>query len=349
MVTKQFTATLLRASAHGFASLAVSRTAESIGVEGQLNGGFEAWQSQFRTLVLELAAAVDDGGHDQFATKVCWTRDAFMARGMETEILGCGLTELSTVLEESLPSAAWAPLPEYFETAQRELARCTPVSDSDLCSGDPIDELVSAYLSAVRQGDGKRAIALVLDAIADKRISVSDALACVLTRASREMGRLWHADEVNVAQEHFATQTTGRLLEQILVQADKSPPTDRTVILTMVQGDAHDLGLRIVAAFFELAGWRTICLGADTPAIDLARAAQDFNADLVLLGATLNTQRKAAAQTIKQLKANCPDLRVIVGGAAFAGQEARATEIGADGCSLDPQHAVSLAQTLLED
>ena len=30
------------------------------------------------------------------------------------------------------------------------------------------------------------------------------------------------------------------------------------------EGDAHDLGLRIVSALFELDGWRTLCLGANT-------------------------------------------------------------------------------------
>ena len=70
MEANRFTATLLRQSAGGFAGLAASRTAERAGVDGALEGGFEAWRAHFRTLVLDLAAAVDDGASEEFAARV---------------------------------------------------------------------------------------------------------------------------------------------------------------------------------------------------------------------------------------------------------------------------------------
>ena len=308
----------------------------------------EAWQAHFQALVMDLAAAVDDGRQEQFAAKVGWARDAFAARGMETELLRAGLTELGAVLEESLPGNAWAPLPEFFEAAGRELERDPAIDEARDAMDDPTGELAKAYLAAVRGGEGKRAIDGVLAAIGEGRLSIPDALDGVLMRALREIGRLWHTGVVGVAEEHFATQITGRLLEQIVLAAPTPDPYGRTVMLTMVEGDAHDLGLRIVAAFFELDGWRTICLGANTPSADLLLSAQQFDADLVVIGATLNTHRDGVARAIEMLGKSRPDQKILVGGQGFSGLEQRAQEIGAHGCVLLARDAPRLGREIVE-
>jgi methanogenic corrinoid protein MtbC1 len=213
----------------------------------------------------------------------------------------------------------------------------------------PLDEIVGDYVALIRQGDSAAAMALVIEAIRGDRLSVPDALDGVLNRALREFGRMWHANLVTVAEEHFATLTSSRLLEQILFTAPKPAARDRTVMLTMVEGDAHDLGLRIVAAFFELDGWRTICLGANTPSEDLSLAAERFDADLVVVGATLNTQRAAAAQTIEVLRRSRPDQKIIVGGPAFSELQQPGAGMGADGCVLAPRDAVRLGRELLAE
>lgn len=348
MGSTEFTVTLLRTNARGFAAMAVSRTVERAAEDGVLDGGFEAWREHFRILVMELAAAVDDGNQKLFAAKLGWTRDAFLARGLQTEVLRIGLEELGTVLKESLPSEAWSPLPGFFEVAGQELERTAPHDGARGIGDHPLGELAKAYLAIVQEGDGVRAIDLVVAAIREKRLSVSDALGGVLTEALREIGRLWHAGVLNVAEEHFASQTTGRLLEQIVLMAPKPSPYGRTVVLTMVEGDAHDLGLRIVAAFFELDGWRTLCLGANTPAADLSLFAQRFDADLIVIGASLNTQRSAVAHALEVLRGSRPDQKVLVGGPAFSELEGRAQEMGANGCALFPSDAVRLGRELVE-
>ena len=346
MSSTDFTATLLRASASGFAGLAVSRTAERGGDAGELAGGFDAWQACFKVLVDELAAAASDGGAGAFAAKVGWTRDSFAARGLSAGVLSAGLEELEAVLEDSLPADAWSSLPPFFEAARTELAReGQPSAGEASCAAGSI---VETYLAKLREGDAPGAIATVMDAIDEGGLSVPEALEGILAKALHETGRRWHSNQMNVAQEHFATQVSGRLLERLVLMAPTSRANGHTVMLTMIEGDAHDLGLRIVAALFELDGWRTICLGANMPASDLPLAVKDFGVDLVLLGATLNTQREAVARSIGVLRGASPGLKILAGGPAFAGCEDRATEIGADGCVLLPRRAVELGRELVE-
>ncbi|MFT7669797.1 MAG: methanogenic corrinoid protein MtbC1 [Planctomycetota bacterium] len=346
MESTSFIASLLRASAGGFAALAVNRTLERSGEAGELDGSFDAWRAQFQDLVLELASAVADGSQGQFASKVGWVRDALMSRGLQIDFLRSGLEELGAVLEESLPDNTWPPLSGFMAAASQELDRTSSPDDVRGADHEPLGEIASAYLAHILEGDGAGAIDLVVSAIQDNQLSVPDALEEVLTPVLREVGHLWHEGVLNVAEEHFASQTAGRNLELIVQMAPKPPAFGRTVVLTMVEGDAHDIGLRIVAAFFELDGWRTICLGANTPAIDLALSAQSFDADLVVIGATLNTQRADVVRALEVLKKARPDQKILIGGNAFSELEGRADEFGASVCALVPRDAVRLGRGL---
>ncbi len=347
MNSAHFSSTLLRTNASGYAALAATRLTESRPDDDELLSNFTAWKAQLTNLVLELAAEVRDGTPNSFATRVGWTRDAFAARGRACDTLREALQHLGNVLQDSLPEGGWAPIPEYFKAATSELDRAPESGDSNEANETPHTKLALEYLSVLEQGDGNQARELVLNAIKSGELSLHDALGRVLILALREVGRKWHANEINVAQEHFASTTTGRLIEQISLLAPSTSQVGKTVVLTMVEGDAHDLGLRIVAAFFELDGWRTLCLGANIPREDLALAAEEFGADLVVIGATLNTHRESVEGTVKALKAARPGSPIVVGGSAFVGIEHRATEFGADGCSLNPRHAVSLGRELV--
>ncbi|MFT5291367.1 MAG: methanogenic corrinoid protein MtbC1 [Planctomycetota bacterium] len=347
MDTTRFTATLLRTSASGFAAMAVSRALERSGGKDGLEGDFDAWQSHFQNLVLELAAALEDGSQQQFAAKVRWGCEAFGARGPQPLMLRDGLGELGAVLRDSLPSDSWGSLAGFLEAATLELDRSPSPADTVVGGDSPFGELVDSYLALVWEGDARRAIDLVADAIRGKQLSVSDALDGVLTLALQKIGLGWHEGTINIAEEHFATQTTSRLLEQILFLAPEPSPNGHSVILTMAEGDAHDLGLRIVSAFFELDGWRSISLGANTPSNDLAQAAERFDADLIVIGATLNTHRVGVAQALKVLKQVRPAQKVLIGGPAFRALGEAAAEIGADGCALDARDALRLGRALL--
>lgn len=343
MKSTRFTATLLRQGAGGFAGLIAGRTLARIGVER--DGEFDAWREHFRTLVLELAAAVDDGSSDQFARQVEWTRAAFVERGLETEALQVGLAAVGEVLEEELPPQALDPIPSFLRAAQLEIEASPRASEPE---DSPYASLVEGFLDDLRGWDAAAGTHRVLDTIARGGLTVADALEEVLPAILREVGRRWHTAAVNVAGEHFTTQTVGRLIGRLV---ELGPPLEREapkVLLSMIAGDAHELGLRIVAALFELDGWRTVCLGANTPIEDLTQCAQEFDPDLVALGATLNTQRAVVARAIERLRAERPGQAVLVGGSAFAGLSETAGEVGADAHATSPRDAVRRARALLE-
>ncbi|MBL8858336.1 MAG: cobalamin-dependent protein [Planctomycetes bacterium] len=340
-----FAASLIRTGLNGLAGSSASRLLES-STDAEAFADFEAWRVHAQTQLTELVAALEDESPTVFAARAAWSRDAFAARGQSVALLSASLEALRSVLEDSLPAHAWAVIPPYFERAALELSKPVTADACTLDPNDPAGRLARDYIAALANGDQRGAIELVLNAVTSGQLTPHLALGKVLIAAQREIGRLWHRGEWTIAEEHFASGVTRRLIERILAHAVTAEQTGKTVVVTSVSGDAHDLGVHVVSAFFELAGWRSICLGANTPVDDLVRIVTRFDVDLVALGATLDTQRKTAQTMVAALKNVRPHVRVIVGGSAFRDEPATWQRIGADAFAASPQAAVDLANQL---
>ena len=115
----------------------------------------------------------------------------------------------------------------------------------------------------------------------------------VLVAAEKEIGQLWHVGDASIAEEHLVSETTRELMALIVAKRLPPQPSARSLIAASVAGNAHDIGLRAVADLFRLAGWRCLFLGANVPAAEIARAAESFDVDLVVLNATLGDADQA--------------------------------------------------------
>ena len=139
------------------------------------------------------------------------------------------------------------------------------------------------------------------------------------------------------------------VMGQLLSRAKCWPPNCKTLLAAAVAGNRHDIGLYAVADFFEMAGWRTIQLGAEVPITDLAQAVECFKADLVALSASLSVQVETIKATIKAMRSGRRGelVKILVGGLAFAETGNLAVEMGADGYAADPGEAVRLGGDLV--
>ncbi len=226
MISTAFTAALLRASQEGFAGLAASRLVARSPAASSMDS-IEGWRTYERNLLAGLAAALEDDAPAGFAARNAWSRDAFVARGVSTETLKDALACLREVLEESLPTDAWSMLPPYFERARGELSLVAAPLDDGIDTNDPRGQIAADHLAAMLAYDEPRALAVVLEAIGNGCLSVRDALEAVIVPAQRELGRMWHRGQISIADEHFATGVTRRLIERILARA---PRVERIIV-----------------------------------------------------------------------------------------------------------------------
>jgi methanogenic corrinoid protein MtbC1 len=181
----------------------------------------------------------------------------------------------------------------------------------------------------------------------DDGMSVREAYLRVLLPAQRETGRMWHAGELLIVEEHVITMTTRRAMTLLCERGRASVCENKTAVLACVAGNVHDIGICAISDFLEMAGWRAINLGPNVPDEEIARGVQLFDADAVLLAATLDPHLKEVQRAIERVRAlGERDRKIIVGGPAFEAVPDLWRTLGADGYSARIEESEPLAARL---
>jgi len=348
MAADPFAAQILRASLDGFAGIATSRIFESDPSFSGRHGpnAFQSWRAHMSTELDQLAAAVADGVPDRFATRVAWSRSAFQARGVPVGDLALGLQSLRAALQEGLPPAVWSTLEEYLDLAVSRLRADDKLADSQLDGKTANGKLTLDYIAHILAGDPLLARDRIKTAVADG-LDVREALLKVLVPAMQEVGRMWHLNEISIAEEHLATRVTRRLMSRLVEDAPAASSNGKTVVVAAASGDAHEIAVELVSDLFHLDGWNAVGLGPNVPGVDIALAAERFHADLVAISATLDVQREAVADAVRALRTVPRKIPVLVGGNAFNGDEDLWKTVGADGYAPDASQATRRGAELL--
>ena len=132
------------------------------------------------------------------------------------------------------------------------------------------------------------------------------------------------------------------VLKQQMLQSGTVQETKGRMILATVQGDVHDIGKNIVKTLLENYGFEVLDLGKDVEPETILKTALQENIRLVGLSALMTTTVPYMEETIRLLRKEKPDCRVMVGGAVLTATYAR--EIGADFYGKDAMSSVRYAE-----
>ena len=307
------------------------------------------WRDHLQERIIELSTAISVGRPLLFSTRVIWSKTAMQARGARSEDVDASLVSLMQIVERDLSPAAHDVVRQYLDLARRPSEAIDPsLSVSLLDAGLKADRLALQYIQSVLSGNVMPAMEMILDSL-DEGMSVQEVYVDVLLPVLAEVGRLWHINDISVAEEHLVTNTTQRLMAVMASRVERKPDRGKTVVAAAVSGNVHDVGIRTLAYFFEFEGWRTIYLGSDTPRSEIASSVSIYQADLVLLSAGLSTQLDTLKRTIQNIRAHKGESVVLVGGNAFAQVPQLWKDVGADGFAANVPEALALAEELLKD
>lgn len=347
----EFAAEIIQASASALVSASVERMfAKDPSLPARWGAGaFQKWVAELHARVDQLISAARLHRPAVFVANTDWARRAYAARNVEEKDLALALECLAEVLGEELPPPAAGALHPYFQGA---LARFgTPLveehSPLDRC-GEHTD-LAVRYLTRLLEGKREVASRLILDAVASG-VPVDRIYMQVLGPVQDELGRLWLAGDVHVGEEHYCTASTLHVMSQLYPVISAAPKRDgRTVLAASVEGNAHEIGIRMISDFFELDGWRSIYLGTSIPAEDLVQTMIDFEVDVVCLSAMLTVHLDVVGETIRVIRSEpkTTNVPVIVGGKAFMLDPDIWKDLGADGSERHPVDTVELAERLV--
>lgn len=199
-----------------------------------------------------------------------------------------------------------------------------------------------AYLSALLLRD-EPAARRAIDAAIDHGASVRQVYLEVLQPALYELGDRWARGDIDVAQEHFASAVSARMIALLGEQLRIEPRDGRLAVVACSPGELHCLGAQMLGDFLQGDGWEVIQLGASMPAADLAQCVADEQPDVVALSTAMPDRLDGAAETLVRLAGLEPRPFLVVGGGGWRGEETlRATRLGADLLIEDPQTLVEL-------
>ncbi|WP_088280656.1 B12-binding domain-containing protein [Ideonella sp. A 288] len=280
-----------------------------------------------------------------FTEYVAWTYQLLATAHGDVDRFEACLRAIAELLRESGRGDWVAEALSDMEAACATM-RTAPAPDTSYWSDDnPHRALGEAFLDACVHLRRSQAAALVQQAIRDG-VPVPEIYTGVITPAMRELGRLWHQNRLTVAQEHYCTAVAQMVMAQLFpVIFDNDRKPIGRIVSACVAGELHEIGARMVADLFEMAGWDTAFLGADVPRESVVDMLVETEAQVLAISVTLAANLSDASALIAAVRASpaCAAVKILVGGAAFNVEPTLWRQMGCDGWAPDPGTALELA------
>lgn len=182
-----------------------------------------------------------------------------------------------------------------------------------------LQDLRSRFVDAAVQGNFIDATQMIRHAD-DVGMASRDIFEGVLTPAMIEIGDRWFAGELDVGREHEVSELSRDLISELTLRHIREPEDPFTVLAACVEGEFHELGLRMVTGLLRMHGIPVHFLGANVPTDDLVITVSIRKPDVVLLSATIDAHRPAVGRAIEALTKSDrvnPKPAIVVGGQAW--------------------------------
>jgi corrinoid protein of di/trimethylamine methyltransferase len=204
-------------------------------------------------------------------------------------------------------------------------------------------EAVLNFDSTAAENAAKEAVALNIDPIK----AIEEGLA----KGLREIGDKFERGELylpHLIMGADAMEAAIKVLEGHMTQGGLEAASRGTVVIGTVEGDIHDLGLRIVSSMLRANGFKVYDLGFNTKSLDFIEKAKEVKADIIAVSSLMTTTMPFMKDLIEALDASGlrREFIVIVGGGPVTEQWAK--KIGADGYGRDAAEAVKAARELMK-
>jgi methanogenic corrinoid protein MtbC1 len=184
--------------------------------------------------------------------------------------------------------------------------------------GNHLAVLRERYLAAILEEREQDAVEVVVEEGLWLDIPVYRLHQGVVQAAQQEIGRLWQARRVGMAEVHLATEAARRALAHLQPYLPAEPKNGMRVIVACVEGEAHDLGARMLGDLLEAGGFEVSFLGADVSADGLVELVRRRSPRAVALSATTAAAAPTLLRTVAKLReAAGDDLAIAAGGQVF--------------------------------
>ena len=191
----------------------------------------------------------------------------------------------------------------------------------------PEEELQRNCVAAVREMNERELIDLLESAVT--RFGHQGLLQRIVAPLAEEIGELWRNGQLTAAHEHFFTAAARTFLGKTAQQFAPAPDAPALIAATPV-GQHHELGAFMAAVMATNLGWRAIYLGCSLPAAEIAAAAIQLEARVLVLSIIHPPDDPHLATELRAIRRRLPDINLLVGGRASASYRSALKSIKAD-------------------
>ena len=280
-----------------------------------------------------------------------WMQSRSIAESFPPEFAVSFFKVFGDIVSEQLPPDYRKNAGAFTKKTVTALKSLPAETGADPDAGTPLSPDARSFLDFILAGDAKKARAVI-----DKALGTGTPISGIYTGIFRpvlaETGRLWQQNRVTVAEEHFVTGVIHRIMQQVHDQIAGTGRIPRkrgkTVVASCVGNELHEIGIRMVADFFELDGWIVYTTGANTPVKSILAAVKDRKADVVALSITMPSNLSGLQYLVRSLRADADTahVKIIVGGSPFVILPDLWHQVGADAAASNPEEAVAVANRL---
>lgn len=182
----------------------------------------------------------------------------------------------------------------------------------------------SAFLQTLIDGGEEAAANFFITAHLEGKplTEIIDRLVCP---AMREIGELWHREEISVAQEHLATRTAISAIYKLRSALPVPEMKNGLAMCCAMEGDLHELPTLLAQITIENEGLEVVNFGAATPLYCLADEAARHSPNFVCISATVINDLERLTRDYKDFREKTAKLEipVLLGGGVFENENIR--------------------------
>lgn len=148
-------------------------------------------------------------------------------------------------------------------------------------------------------------------------VPIEDIYESVIKKTLYVIGEMWESGKISVATEHLASAIVEAILNELYIKVISTKRINKTAVVSCVEQEYHQVGIKMVADVFEINGWNAFFLGANTPANELVKFITEIQPDVVALSLSIYANLLNLETMLEAIRKEFPTLIIIVGGQAF--------------------------------
>ena len=158
-----------------------------------------------------------------------------------------------------------------------------------------------------------------------------------------EIGQRWESNDLEVFQEHLATEAIRSLLAGLtFIVRQSRQATDAVALVSCAPEDEHELIPLALSTYLAFQGWTVKNLGGSLPADQIALAVAAHKPKALFVTFTMLSRLEAVLDLIEKVRRESEQCRIILGGHGAAVAKAALESQGAL-VALDFEDGVRLA------